>query len=490
MRRVVRSDDIKIRKVDEVFLEVTCNRGIAYEIREYFSFYAHNYKFMPLYKNRMWDGKIYLFKDGLLYLGLLGNLYQFAQERGYSINHLESSKVTLGNQEIEEFITELNLPFTPRDYQVDSLRRAIEDRRILILSSTGSGKSLSLYMITRYLQRSQKKGLLIVPTVSLVEQMNKDFKNYGWDVEGNCHKIYSGEDKKTSKYLSISTWQSLFKMPKSFFQDFDFVIVDECHQAKAKSITGILEKCSNAKYRVGATGTLDGVEVNKMVLEGLLGGTYKATSTADLMEKGSISKLKINCLVLKYPDNVSRLIRGADYQREIDWLVGNEERNRFIVNLASRLKNNTLILFQFIEKHGDILFRLLEELTGRQVFYVHGGVSVEDREMVRDIAERNSNVIILASYGCFSTGISVNNIDNIIFALSGKSRVRNLQSIGRGLRLNEGKEFATLYDLSDDLRGSKSKKANHSLKHLEERLKIYASEQFPFKITNINLRGD
>lgn len=222
--------DITVRKVDEVFLEVSCNRGVGQEIREYFSFYAHNYKYMPLYKNKMWDGKIYLFRDGKLYLGLLPRLYEFAKDNGYSINNLGEfeSGGEVGEVDIQGFIDSLNLPFQPRDYQIKSLEMAIRNKRILLLSPTGSGKSYSLYLIIRYLQKFKMKGLLLVPTVSLVTQMFKDFESYGWDAERYCHMIYSGQEKDSDKFLNISTWQSIFKMPKKTFQGYDFLVVDEC----------------------------------------------------------------------------------------------------------------------------------------------------------------------------------------------------------------------------------------------------------------------
>lgn len=476
--------DIRIRKVNEVFLSIECIPGIEMEIKEYFSFYAHNYKFMPKYRCGMWDGKIYLFKNGLLYVGLLEKLYEFAIENKYTINTLDEPLVSPIN--LSEYIEKLNLPFPPRDYQITSIYKTITEKRILLLSATGSGKSLYIYCMTRYLQSSgKKKGLLLVPTVSLVNQMYKDFDDYGWQPKKHCHMIYSGQEKSSNSFLDISTWQSIYKMPKRFFEKYDFLIIDECHQAKALSLVGIAEKCVNADYRIGTTGTLDGLEINKLTLEGLLGPVFKATSTSKLIEKGQLCKLKIECVVLKYPDNITKGLRGITYQDEMNFIISNQARNQFIKNLAGRLKNNTLILFQYVEKHGDQLFKILQELRGKKVFYVHGGTKPEIREEIRAITEVESNVIILASYGVYSTGINIKNLDNIIYASSSKSRIRNLQSIGRGLRLNKGKEFATLYDISDDLRYGRY--INHTLKHMKDRVKIYSSEKFPFKIHQVTL---
>jgi superfamily II DNA or RNA helicase len=168
------------------------------------------------------------------------------------------------------------------------------------------------------------------------------------------------------------------------------------------------------------------------------------------------------------------------YQEEIDWIVTNDLRNKFICDLANSLKGNSLILFQFVDKHGKKLKEILDNMnTGRKIFFIHGGTDVEDREEVRKIAETEENAIIIASYGTFSTGVSINRLHNIIFSSPSKSRIRVLQSIGRQLRKSEFKEKAKLYDLADDLCWKSYK--NHTFKHHEERLKIYESENFEHK---------
>jgi superfamily II DNA or RNA helicase len=194
--------------------------------------------------------------------------------------------------------------------------------------------------------------------------------------------------------------------------------------------------------------------------------------------------LSIDCLLLKYPDEIRQSLKKITYQEEIDWLVHYQPRNEFICNLATTLKGNTLILFQFVEKHGKKLKEMLDKLnTNHKVFFIHGGTEVEDREEVRKIAEEEENAIIIASYGTFSTGVSIRRLHNIIFSSPSKSRIRVLQSIGRQLRKSEFKEKAKLYDLADDLSWKSYK--NHTLKHYEERLKIYESEMFEHKKISI-----
>jgi superfamily II DNA or RNA helicase len=179
-------------------------------------------------------------------------------------------------------------------------------------------------------------------------------------------------------------------------------------------------------------------------------------------------------------------MKNAMYKDEIDWIVRNRNRNKFIKNLALSLEGNTLILFQFVDKHGKELLQLFGSPEGKQIAYVDGGVDGELREDVRTLAESNDNVIIIASSGTFSTGVNIKNLHNVIFASPSKSRIRNLQSIGRALRKSDNKTKATLYDIADDLTHKSWK--NHTLKHFEQRMRIYGEEKFPYKMYTIQLK--
>jgi superfamily II DNA or RNA helicase len=321
--------------------------------------------------------------------------------------------------------------------------------------------------------------------------MKKDFAEYSNNNEkfiDTIHEIYQGKEKNSKKSkLYISTWQSIYTLPEDYFEQFDFIIGDEAHSCKAKSITGIIGNCVNAKYRLGTTGTLDGTQTHKLVLEGLFGPVFQSTTTIELIEKGQLSDFIIKCLILKHSDKDIKESKGWDYQQEMDFLVSNEKRNNFIKNLTLSLEGNSLVLFQYVEKHGKILFEMIKEkANNRKVFFVYGKTDVEARESVRAIVEKESNAIIVASYGVYSTGVNIRNLHNIIFASPSKARIRNLQSIGRGLRLGEKKTKATLYDISDDMRSGK--KANHTLKHFIERVKIYEEQKFKYKFYNIELK--
>ena len=485
--------DLILHKKDEAYIQFECERNVAQELSDYFCFYVPGYQFTPAYKSRVWDGRIRLadLRNFTIYHGLVPYIETFCKERDYKleidadVNSTENYSVV----EAEQFISTLNIPLEVRDYQLKSFVHAIRNKRILLLSPTASGKSLIIYLIIRHLQIENRRGLLIVPTTSLVEQMYKDFADYGYDSEQYCHRQYSGKEKHTNMFLTITTWQSIYKNDKEYFEQFDFVLGDEAHQFKAKSLTTILSGCSNAKYRIGTTGTLDGTQTHKLVLEGLFGPVYKATSTAELMEKGQLAAFKIKCLILKYDESICKQARDWDYQSEIDYIVKSKPRNEFIKNLVLSLKGNTLVLFQFVEKHGKDLHALIKEhAKNRHVFFVFGGTDVEIRESVRAITEKEKDAIIVASYGTFSTGVNIRNLHNIIFASPSKSRIRNLQSIGRGLRLGDNKEEATLFDIADDFRVGKY--TNYTLHHFVERVKIYDDEKFNYKFYNINLKND
>jgi superfamily II DNA or RNA helicase len=461
---------------------------MAAELSEYFTFYVPGYKFMPAFRNKIWDGKIRLFntQDNTLYGGLIDYVRKFATEREYEIeihNDLDIED-SLSVKEATDFISMLQIPFEVRDYQLNSFIRCVRKRRALLVSPTASGKSLIIYLLTRWYNQ---KTLIIVPTISLVAQLTKDMQDYGIPSDKYIHQIMAGADKDSDKQIVISTWQSIYTLPKEWFRQYQVIIGDEAHQFKAKSLTTLLSKMTQCKYRFGLTGTLDGTQTHKLVLEGLFGKQFSVTTTKELIDSGKLADFKIKALVLKHSEHKARDAKNYKYQDEIDYLVSNYERNKFIRNLAASLKGNTLVLFQLVEKHGKVLYSMIEGFVkDREISFVHGGTTVNDREHIRQLTETQNNAIIVASYGTFSTGINIRNLHNIIFASPSKSKIRTLQSIGRGLRLGENKETAVLYDIADDLT-YKSKK-NFTIQHFAERMKIYGDEKFAYKIHTIELK--
>jgi len=489
---------ITVTKKDEVNLIVDCEISIAQEINDFFTFEVPGAKFMPAYKSRMWDGKARLFNIYAkeLPVGLLSYLKEFAEQLEYKIvinisdigHPVSIPYITNFTQELK--LTSNEKPIDAREYQIEAITQGINNGRSLLLSPTASGKSLIIYSLVRYYQHLGKKQLLIVPTTSLVEQMYGDFADYAsrdsWKASENCHRIYGGKEKSNDFPITISTWQSIYKFPKKWFDKFDVVYGDEAHLFKAKSLTSILNKCVNAPYRFGTTGTLDGTKTHKLVLEGCFGPVYKVTTTKKLMDDGALADLKVTCLLLDYSDEDKKSVKDMNYQEEMDFLVSHPKRNSILRNLSVTQKGNTLVLFQYVEKHGEVLFDMIKRKVddGRPVYFVYGGTETDQREQIRALTEKADNAIIVASYGTFSTGINIRNLHNVVFASPSKSRIRNLQSIGRGLRKGDSKTACNLFDVGDDLTW-KSKK-NYTLNHMVERIKLYNEEGFKYKLVRLS----
>ena len=488
--------DIIIRQKDAVNLIVESEKDIAKELNGYFTFYVPNYQYTPAYKKKIWDGQIRLFNlyGRTIYAGLLDYIIRFAEDRKYKYE-IDSEKLletgTETKEQFMDFVKSLKLKITPHVHQLKAVYHAIRRKRALLLSPTGSGKSLIIYMLVRYClnQPTNKKILIVVPTVGLVNQLYNDFKDYAnktWNVEGNTHRIFSGEEKASNKPIVISTWQSLYKMPKEFFDEFDCVFGDECHLFKAKSLAGLMTKMTNAHFRIGTTGTLDGTQTHKLVIEGLFGKLYNVTSTKKLIDKNLLSDIEIKCLILGYDDEAVQEMKRKTYQEEISYIISNTKRNEFIKKLSLNLKGNSLVLFNYVELHGKVLYDIIQqESDDKKIFFIHGGTDADQREKIRHILNQEENAILIASYGTCSTGINIPRINNVVFASPSKSVVRVLQSIGRGLRKAQGKDKTFVYDISDDF-SYKSYK-NHTMKHLDERLKIYNNEKFPYDLTRIKI---
>ena len=482
-----------ISKKNEVYLHIKADPHVYYELKDQFTFDVPGAKFMPQYRNKYWDGRIYLFniQTGEIYIGLLDKIVRFCENHGYTYEFVDNKfyglpfevNQNISKEGVKDYMTSIS-KHAPRDYQIEGVYDALRHNRRLLISPTASGKSLMIYSVVRYYVEKQQNILIVVPTTSLVEQMYKDFADYGWDVGSFCHKIYAGKERETNSQVIITTWQSIYKLPRQYFARFNVVVGDEAHQFKSKSLVSIMTKLSDCKYRFGFTGTLDGTQTHKWVLEGLFGPSYKIIKTDELMQKGHLAKLDIKILLLKHSPQ-----KFETFEDEVQYIINHEKRNRLIKNLALDLKGNTLVLFSRVEGHGQPLFEMInnDKSENRHVFFVHGGVDVEDREKVREITEKENNAIIVASYGTFSTGINIRNLHNVIFASPSKSRIRNLQSIGRVLRKGENKVKATLYDIADDI-SYKSRK-NYTLNHLIERIKIYNEENFNYEIVNIPLKN-
>ena len=479
-----------ITKQNEVYLILEdLSPSERQEISDFFTFEVPNAKFMPMVRNRMWDGKIRLFSPGTgqIYVGLLQYIKEYCKNNNvkYTIEKGVEDERNIVREVVRGFIKSLKpkskgKSLKVRDYQIQAMQYAISRNRALLVSPTASGKSLIIYTLVRYYQLAKHKTLILVPTTSLVEQMYSDFEDYGWSPGTHCQKIYQGHDRTVTKDVVISTWQSLYKMPKKYFEQFGCVIGDEAHLFKAKSLTGIMTKLHQCKYRFGFTGTLDGTETHRLVLEGLFGTVEQIVSTKELMDKKTLANLKIKCITLKHPEKRERMT----YAEELDYLVSNNSRNKFIMDLCNNINGNTLCLFQLVEKHGKILYDGMKE--NKNVYFVYGGTDTEQREKIRALVEEHTKSTTIASYGTFSTGINIRNIHNIVLASPSKSKIRVLQSIGRGLRRSISKSTILVFDIADDV--SYRGRRNFTLNHFFERINIYAEEQFNYEISKVKLK--
>lgn len=503
----IKFGDIHVVKFNESYMQLAADSSILKEIGDFFSYEVPGAQFQPKVRNGLWDGRIRLFnyKNQTLYVGLYAHLRVFAEDRKYNIIEHETilGKNDIKFEEYTELIESLNIhndgnSIKPYYFQETSILHCMRNDRTTIVSPTSSGKSLIIYALSEYHRRKGSQILIIVPTINLVLQLFADFKDYSseieWDPVDHCHKIYTGQEKDSIKPIIISTWQSMQSKPAKYFHKFGVAIVDEVHGAKATQITKILENCINAKVRYGLTGTLQEAEVHKLVILGLLGPDRKIIGTKQLMDEGYVADLSIKAIVLKYSNKAKKELwkikaeikkskKGSAYAAEMKYIVENEERMKCLVGLSSVLKGNTLILFQYIE-HGKAIEKQLKDNTDKKVFYISGETKPDERERIRGLMETNDDIILTASYGTFSTGVSVKNIHNVIFGSPSKSKIKVLQTIGRGLRISKTKVAATLYDFVDDLtyKTKKNKHLNYVIKHFHERWKIYRSEGFKTKI--------
>ena len=481
-----------ISKINEVYLNLKVDEDLERELTDYFTFEVPGAKFMPHYRKKIWDGKIRLFSphNGRIYVGLLPYIKEFCSRN--SIEYIIEKGVENERNVIRESVRDFATSLRPkngkkfiqfRDYQIDAIWHAIRTNRCLLLSPTASGKSLIIYTLVRYYHLMNLKTLILVPTTSLVEQMYSDFIDYGWKDE-YIHRVYAGHDKGSVKPVVISTWQSLYKLHRPYFAQYGCIIGDEAHLFKAKSLTDIMTRSGDCKYRFGLTGTLDGTQTHRLVLEGLFGKVTQVTTTKELMDNKTLAKLNIDCIVLKHTDEECKRVRKYTYAEELNYIVSHTKRNKFIENLCKTIKGNTLVLFQLVDKHGVLLYNELKKLD-KKVFFVYGGTTTETREKIRGIVEKEKDSLIIASYGTFSTGINIRNINNVVFASPSKSRVRVLQSIGRGLRQSKTKTSVKLFDVSDNV--SYKSRQNFTYRHFNERLNIYKQENFNYEISRVKL---
>lgn len=490
------TSQITIRKINEVYIKINAPSDVLRLLYDHYTFEVVGYQHTPAYRNGFWDGKIRLFniKTRTIYIGLLQSIVSFLS-RKIKNGELVPTKIVLdvalspksNPTDLEaavSFLEAIQKPYVPHDYQKQAFLEAVKSNKALIVSPTGSGKS---YIINLLMRWYDVKTLTIVPTISLIEQMKNDLISYGFKPE-EIHQIYSGKEKHTTKQYVISSWQSLHKLDSDYFNQFEMIIGDEAHLFSANALKGLMEKTTEVPIKFGTTGTLKDSKVDALVLEGLFGRIINVVKTKELIDDKILSDIEIRNMILSYDDKDRKAIEGKKYKDEIEYLIHHQKRNDFIKNLCLKQNGNILVLFSFVEKHGMYLYDLIRTSTKRKVFFCSADTSVSEREEIRRCVDSSTDNIIVASYGTFSTGINIKNLNVLIFSAPSKSKVRVLQSIGRVLRKSSTKNSAILYDIVDDLRTKEH--TNYVFRHFRKRLSIYKEEGFEYKNFKISMKGD
>jgi len=499
----VQTNKVGIYYVNEVKMKVVTSdellRNTLYNAFSYYVENSHHMKRQSAYKG--WDGKIHLFKSntGNTYLALLPLIIDII-EKEFKHLHIVYSEEMLkffdtfnyDNDEVVNFIENFakGSERKPRDYQIDAVKTALFRRRLVVESPTASGKSLIMYLIADYLLKIKKikSVLILVPTTNLVEQMRKDFSEYSnGETDAWVQMIYGGKDKEIENRIVISTWQSVYEFKKDYFGYFECLMIDEAHTAQAKCLNHIGESTINAKYRIGFTGTLQKQMSQVMQITAILGRPVRVAKTKELIEKNFLSNLRIETQYLLYDKVICEDFYKKckkDYHAEVDYINSIVPRRKFITELTKGLVGNTLLLFTRVEKSGLIIYEELKKvMPDREIHMIYGDISVGIREDIRDLMKTRNDIILVASYGTTSAGVNIPSIKNIVMIEPIKSKIRLFQSIGRGLRLHEGKDELVVYDIVDDL--SYFRYSNYVLKHYIERLKEYQNEGFENTINEI-----
>lgn len=496
---------VYLQHLNGVYSRLTGDRSAIMEIADELTFEVPNARFHPKVKAGFWDGKIRLVNSltGELYTGLYRNVRDLCREREIDIQvdpYFDSQPFSV--EEALEFVKTLGLSFEPYDYQIKCLVDTVRDKRGLFVSPTSSGKTLITYLICRYFGL---KTLIVVPTTNLLTQLVKDFADYGYN--GHVHQVHQGTEKGTDDLFTVAIWNSIYKLPKSYYDQYDVVIGDEAHLFDAKSLKTLIEKTQHAEIKVGLTGSLKGSKTHELALTGMFGPVRQTIETHEMISRGISSDIKVKVLMFSYPQTVieylkkkfpigevtmpngsKKKLNGMEYKDEVDFILSYPHRNRFIMNLILSLKGNTVVLYHRVKDHGDVLRHMVEETGKIKVFNIQGNVSKDDREEVRQAIEQIDESCTFASSKTFATGTSINNIQNVILVQPLASRVNNLQSIGRGLRKDGKLNLVTLYDLADEIPIYRKPRQNFLLKHALTRLKLYAEQKFKFKVYNIGLK--
>ena len=467
-----------------------------------------SWRFHPLVKRGVWDGYVsYIKDDKWIPAGLWRHIMSICKEYRFELKIEGIKRLIDSNINAEQF-EEWALDFfngsqiTPRDYQIETAYNILKFRKCLAELATSAGKTLISFLTVAYMLEKghAQKILFIVPNVSLVVQAHEDFHEYNYRnrVDLRIQQIFAGQEVKKNKNIIIGTYQSLIKKDAAYFAEFDAVIVDETHKAKGASIKEILSKCVNAKYRFGLSGTIpkDGT-LDKLTLMSQTGPVISEVKASFLQEQGHIAQCVVKVIEMNYatPKQRTAFMELAQnkydskdvFSLEQNFVITSDARLNFISNVISRIPRNSLVLFHRIE-HGQRLYEKLRQESNKRVFYVDGGTASDIREEYKKKMEAGEEIVIVASFGTFSTGISIKKIHNIFFTESFKSEVIIRQSIGRGLRQHHSKDKVLIVDFVDDIRTIEWD--NYLYKHGKVRQSIYKQEKFEYTVKKVDFDGD
>ena len=387
-----------------------------------------------------------------------------------------------------------NAPFQIRDYQDKAVRAALKYHKGILLSCTSSGKSLMIYNIIRCLRKQEMKHiLLIVPNIMLVDQMYDDFKDYGYDnLDADVERLGGGHEATFDKPVLISTWQSLQNKDSEFFEKYNAVFVDEVHGVKANVMSKLMKWCCNAYYKIGTTGTLPNDKCDLLQIREVVGDVIFELKSKELIDKGVLTKIKIANIIAKYPSDFVLKNKGRSYPEEVKMVEEYKDRNKVLEYILEHTdkKHNVLVLMNHL-KHVQLIREWLnEKYPDKKVSVITGAVSGEERSDIRKGIEEEDGTILLATYATMSTGVNMPKLHDVILYANSKSKIKVLQSIGRGLRKHATKNQIILYDIIDDL-SYKTRTGrvveNYLIKHWKERMSYYKEQEFPVISTSLNI---
>lgn len=487
--------ECKIRLLNEVHVMVVGLRGEHYDIfYNKYAVHAPNYFFNPLYKLGQWDGKIrYFSRNGKTYLYLLDDILPRLVKMGYKVS-IEDLRTTLAIQ--PDPITDQEYAHVGhidtgdatvlRDYQVDGVNALIEHGYGILLASTGAGKTIICTALVDAYGKQGVRTLTIVPNQDLIRQTKADYIHYGLDVGE-----YSGTSKDLNHLHVVSTWQALKNNPKIVTQ-FQLVLVDECHGARGTQLQKILtDHSSGIMFRFGVTGTLPKDPSELMSVHVALGPVRATVSAKTLIDRGVLAKLHIDVQQLEEdleeeyaeaikswpgkPPTIRQFKDGyfPDFSAEKSYIHRSNTRNEWIADqlleMQDKKKGNTLVLVDSIS-----FGRKLAAMIPGAIFV--NGQDVKkpaERAKVYQLFKDHDDLIVIATVNIAGTGLSIRRIFNLVLIDVGKSFIRVIQAIGRGLRTASDKDSVNILDICSDLK--------YGQKHLAERVKYYEEAQYPFK---------